>query len=621
MVFWIVHLGFFLKDDGEPIDLLTNYDFGVQKGTHKIKFDTTEGEIPERIEFESAPIYITESQNALVEFDNFARGIQTIIGYLKNNYKKVEHYFTVYLIDILIKKLTKARYNRNEYKTDKWKIQVRLLKEELRKRKKDQVILNNLKELSINSFTGTAQVTFGIPLSGYPNLLQVAAVPKLVIKKSENIFNHFLLSVLILGSKNLHNLKSKIQRYSKGHKDDGGPTYVFEIDEHYETTKQRLLQTSRLAKIFLLKLPWKYPTLYNFLFLINNYAQTIGFTKYFLHVDGEHYPRLNYTLEQSGLNTGLKGFFPLMLRNKFSDIYKKLLSKKEKFLFNIYQRLVENTYLRMEDFTFKNKLNTEQTLRTIGIITKEDSDYRTHPMNIQVPLIDDDQIEIIRNEWLIRYDEWLKSMYDPNVRENNHAKYIEELRKRGRNKYTFSYRKTESDLLSPPFSYENMSSRIGGGRFAMGAYPITNNQVLFECRECMSGNKRASQFKTAGETVIKDFVENVCSKLPARLSISSRKRKRMRKMRGSRVVSKVRKRKNSRKRRSVKKKKSRVLRKRRSVKKKKSRKRRSVKKKKSRKRRSVKKKKSRVLRKRRTMKKKNSRKRRSMKKKNSRAPH
>ena len=129
----------------------------------------------------------------------------------------------------------------------------------------------------------------------------------------------------------------------------------------------------------------------------------------------------------------------------------------------------------------------------------------------------------------------------------------------------------------------------------MGAYPIRNGQVLFECRECISGQRTIMQFQRVGKEIVEKFASKVCgvnnSVLGARKS-GSRESTRHTKSRRVRFPKKKRAPKKSRKpkRRSVKK--SRKP-KRRSVKRKVSRKRRSVKREVSRKRRSAKRKVSR----------------------------
>ena len=102
----------------------------------------------------------------------------------------------------------------------------------------------------------------------------------------------------------------------------------------------------------------------------------------------------------------------------------------------------------------------------------------------------------------------------------------------------------------------------------MGAYPIRNGQVLFECRECISGQKTINQFQKVGSNLVEKFARNVCdlkqqtSRRRRRGRTNrirfkfSRKKRTPKKSRKPRSVKKSRKRrrvKKSRKRRSVKK--------------------------------------------------------------------
>jgi hypothetical protein len=189
-----------------------------------------------------------------------------------------------------------------------------------------------------------------------------------------------------------------------------------------------------------------------------------------------------------------------------------------------------------------------------------------------------------------------------------------------------SIKQPDADLLSPVSAYASVISVVGDGRYAMGAYPINEyDQVLFECRQCISGQKTLGQFQRVGRSLVGKFASEVCG---VNLTLGKRGgsgrgrgRDRVKKSRNFGFPKKKRAPKKSRKpkRRSVKKsrkpkrrsvKKSRKP-KRRSVKKSRKPKRRSVKRKVSRKRRSVKRK---VSRKRRSVKRKVSRKRRSVKK-------
>ena len=145
-----------------------------------------------------------------------------------------------------------------------------------------------------------------------------------------------------------------------------------------------------------------------------------------------------------------------------------------------------------------------------------------------------------------------------------------------------SIKNPEADLLSPISAYASVISVIGDGKYAMGAYPVRNGQILFECRECISGQKRIQHFQKVGAGLVEKFARDVCG-----ISVELGKRRRRRVARFT-FPKKKRAPKKSRKpkRRSVKK--SRKP-KRRSVKKSRKPKRRSVKKSRKPKRRSAKK--------------------------------
>jgi hypothetical protein len=416
--------------------------------------------------------------------------------------------------------------------------------------------------------------------------------------------------------------------------------------------------------------------LYNFLFLIHNYINVLGF----VYVKPTYRPVSNYELKgyaEKDINTGLKGTLPLMLRNKFSDIYKQLLSSEEKKLFNKYTNVVGAVDTAMSDTQSYYNLSSD-TMLIAGFLDRyrRKDLYYYLPMGVRVPMVDTaitlkDGVD--RNHHIIDYRLWLMSIRSP--RESRirwRTRYFERMLQKGLLKYAYpricdikgkggiftydgledavdienldlttgegrakltkyriralksnwrtinklyedrpsgyreriktledqfdafakewverSIKNPEADLLSPISAYASVISVIGDGKYAMGAYPVRNGQILFECRECISGQKRIQHFQKVGAGLVEKFARDVCG-----ISVELGKRRRRRVARGISVeLGKRRRRRVARftfpkKKRAPKK--SRKP-KRRSVKKSRKPKRRSVKKSRKPKRRSVKK--------------------------------
>jgi len=76
--------GFFWQND-EVYSVLRKYDYGVEKGSNKVKFDHVSSKPSERLEFESKPIIVTNYNQALDDFNNFSKGIETILGTTKKS--------------------------------------------------------------------------------------------------------------------------------------------------------------------------------------------------------------------------------------------------------------------------------------------------------------------------------------------------------------------------------------------------------------------------------------------------------------------------------------------------------------------------------------------------------
>ena len=678
--------------------------FSVLKGYNKVKFDHDSGLISERLEFESKPIYVINLKNSDDEFKKFIRGIVMMLNELKGSEEKLMKYFnrefgsdnTRRSINYFNDKDFFPQYpQKNEIimredndriiriKNDRWG------QRKIRRAKKSN-ILNVAGVLNPELTEGTVQVTYGIPLSRYKQLLSITPF-KSSVPRLEELFRQTFIGLLKVKSQIIDTGDVTPVFYYSGEPAPRGEvsflkflegqnwderskvTYVFDIrDVGVSSDLADLLNVMNQPN----------SNLYNFLFLIHNYMNVLGFV-YKVNKNGDLQPVVNYTLRgnNSGdMNTGLKGTLPLMLRNKFSDIYEQLLSSEEKKLFIEYTRVVRTVDTAMVDIKRKYNLS-ENTLLIAGFLDRNGYSYL--PMGVRVPMIDeaitfDDGVD--RNHHIIDYKLWLLSISSPlQTRILWRTKYFERMLQKGLLSYAYpkiseeeiralklnrsrikdlylykelapgyqeeiralkrdfeafssewarsSIKQPDADLLSPVSAYASVISVVGDGRYAMGAYPINEyDQVLFECRQCISGQKTLGQFQRVGRRLVQKFVSEVCSVNNLTLgkrggSGRGRGRDRVKKSRNFEFPKKKRAPKKSRKpkRRSVKKsrkpkrrsvKKSRKP-KRRSVKKSRKPKRRSVKKSRKPKRRSVKRK---VSRKRRSVKRKVSRKRRSVKK-------
>ena len=671
--------------------------FSVLKGYNKVKFDHDSGQISERLEFESKPIYVINSKNSDDEFKKFIQGIVIMLDELKKaarrgSEEKLMEYFnrefgsdnTRRSINYFNDKDFFPEYpQKNEIimtedndliiriKDDRWG-------QRMIRREKKSDTLNMARVLTPKLTEGTVQVTYGIPMNKYRELLSITPFKSSEIKRLEEIFKQTFIGLLKVKSqidtgavtpvfyhsgKPAPRREVKFLEFLEGQNwtERSKVTYVFDI--RYVGVSSDLADLLNIMND-------PNSNLYNFLFLIHNYINVLGFVYKVNKKNGDLQPVVNYTLRSNNsgdMNTGLKGTLPLMLRNKFSDIYKKLLSPEEKRLFDKYTRVVRTVDTAMADIKRKYNLS-ENTLLIAGFLDRYGYSYL--PMGVRVPMIDeaitfDDGED--RNHHIIDYRLWLLSIGSPQkTRILWRTKYFERMLQKGLLSYAYptisedkiedlklnrsrikdlyenkpldyqeniidlkrdfdtfstewarrSIKQPDADLLSPVSAYASVISVVGDGRYAMGAYPINEyDQVLFECRQCIFGQKTLGQFKRVGASLVEKFASEVCGvnkTLGKRGGSGSGRGGRAKNIR-LRFPKKKRAPKKSRKpkRRSVKKsRKRKVSRKRRSVKRKVSRKRRSVKKSRKPKRRSVKRK---VSRKRRSVKRKVSRKRRSRK--------
>ena len=630
--------GFFLQDPHYQV--LEKYDYGIEKGRNKVKFDHVSKDPSERLEFESKPIIVRDYNQAVNDFNKFSTGIEAILGELHGASKTMD--------PTSINK-RKPRSVIEEYLTTTFGTKQQRLQ---------NYVIKRLKSMNPRQVEGTVQVTYGIPMNRYRQLLSITpfgpSVPLL-----ETLFRQTFIGLLKVKSQWNNHQQLRPIFYYQGEevekidlRDDmwssrrSKVTFVFDVSD----TKVAGNLTDLL---YVLHRPNS--NLYNFLFLIHNYMNVLGFV-YKKNKNGGYYPDVNYTLkgyDERDINTGLKGILPLMLRNKFSDIYKELLSSEEQRLFDKYTRVVRSVDTAMADIQTRYNLSSD-TLLIAGFLDRNGDSYL--PMAVQVPLLDvaipQRRDGTDRNNHLIDYRLWLFSIKSPlDSKKLWRATYFKRLLQKGlirhiyprlgsikgeggvfnssirrsdalKNKWNKivelennndpasqleidrlnreiddfidkwvekSIKHPDADLLSPISAYSAALSVVGEGSYAMGAYPIRNGQVLFECRECISGQRTIMQFKRVGKEIVEKFASKVCgvnnSVLGARKS-GSRESTRHTKSRRVRFPKKKRAPKKSRKpkRRSVKK-----SRKRRSVKKSHKPKRRSVKKSRKPKRRSVKK--------------------------------
>ena len=123
------------------------------------------------------------------------------------------------------------------------------------------------------------------------------------------------------------------------------------------------------------------------------------------------------------------------------------------------------------------------------------------------PTINPDKIKALKSNWRTR-----NKLY-----ENRTQGYLERIKTLKRDFDTFStewarrsIKQPDADLLSPVSAYASVISVVGDGRYAMGAYPIRNDQVLFECRQCIFGQKTLGQFQRVGGRLVEKFASEVC---------------------------------------------------------------------------------------------------------------
>ena len=613
--------GFFWQTD-EVYSVLREHDYGVEKGSNKVKFDHVSKKPYERLEFESKPIIVREYDQAVNDFDKFSTGIEAILGELHGASKTMDPTS----INKRKPRSVMEEYLTTTFGTKQQKLQNRVIK--------------RLKSMKPRQVEGTVQVTYGIPMNRYRQLLSITpfgpSVPLL-----ETLFRQTFIGLLKVKSQWHNNQQLHPNFYYRGKKvkkidlrdiwDSRRPkvTFVFDVrDTKVAGNLTDLLDVMNRPN----------SNLYNFLFLIHNYMNVLGFV-YKENKNGDYYPVVNYRLrgyDERDINTGLKGTLPLMLRNKFSDIYKELLSSEEQRLFDKYTRVVQSVDSAMADIQSYYNLSSD-TMLIAGFLDRNGRKdlYSYLPMAVQVPLLD---VAIgrsgggtDRNNHIIDYRLWLISIRRPlDSKKLWRAKYFKRVLQKGLIRHIYprlgdirgeggvfnssnrrsealkakwnriielennndsasqieidrlnreiddfidkwvekSIKQPDADLLSPISAYASVISVVGDGRYAMGAYPIRNGQVLFECRECISGQKTIMQFQRVGVRLVGKFASKVCgvnnSVLGTRKSDSRRKSTRQTKSRRLRFPKKKRAPKKSRKpkRRSVKK-----SRKRRSVKK------------------------------------------------------
>jgi len=627
--------GFFLQDPHYQV--LENYDYGIEKGRNKVKFDHVSKKPYERLEFESKPIIVRDYNQAVNDFNKFSIGIEAILGELR---------VASLTMDPTSIGKSKPRSAMREYFAATFGSEKRSLQNS---------VLKRIKSMKPRRVEGTVQVTYGIPMNRYRQLLSITpfgpSLPRL-----EELFRQTFVGLLKVKSQWHNHQQLRPIFYYRGNEVEkidlrdiwdsrrSKVTFVFDVrDTRVDNNLNDLLDVMNDRD----------SNLYNFLFLIHNYMNVLGFV-YKVNRNGDYYPVVNYRLrgyDERDINTGLKGTLPLMLRNKFSDVYKQLLTSEEQRLFDVYTRVVRTVDTAMSNIQTHYNLSSD-TMLIAGFLDRNGRKdlYSYLPMAVQVPLLDvtirQSRDGTDRNNHIIDYKIWLISIRSPrNSKKLWRAKYFKRVLQKGLIRHIYprlssisgeggvfnaarrsealkskwnriielennsgdyfasqeidrlngeiddfidkwvkkSIKHPDADILSPISAYASVISVIGDGSYAMGAYPIRNGQVLFECRECISGQKTIKQFQKVGANLVERFASDVCD-------LKQQKSKRRR---GGRVTNrsirnrtrfkfsrKKRAPKKSRKRRSVKK-----SRKRRSVKK--SRKRRSVKK--SRKRRSVKK--------------------------------
>jgi len=466
------------------LDNLAAKNFGVGRGTNKVKFDyTVTGDM---LEFESKPIFIGKDTKYIEEFNNFADGIVETINTLK------------VLKDVRIKSESKeVNYKFSRYFTPK--------------------IKRRLELLGADGHEGTPQVTYGIPLNKYSELLKITPFNGGFLRL-ENNFEAFISSIVSINTSTDVRLNFFDNGYmvSPATPTNNNNTYIFRINPgpFSDGDAREILNIVRN----------KGSKIYNFLFLIHNYAARLGF-KYSINGSG---PVVNYGLDPtsfSQIDTGLKGVPELMLRNKFSDIYKYILDDNDKRLFKLYTKNVLKVWERMKRETEINNLNSARTERVLGVaIGVGYANY--FPMMLELPLTDaTEKRKGYKNTMLLPYTKWLLSIQDPvDIRKEERREYYQKFNHVDeRVNYKINL---HADLLSPPLAYELARSKIGNRTYAMGAYAINaNHQILFECRSCMRSSS-IDTFKSAGESIVESFAVHVAGMLETHHGRGNRRRKR-----------------------------------------------------------------------------------------------
>ena len=558
--------------------------FSVLKGYNKVKFDHDSGLISERLEFESKPIYVINSKNSDDEFKKFIRGIVMMLNKLKEtalgSEEKLMKYFnrefgsddTRRSINYFADKDFFPQYpQKNEIRNDDdnareiWIKNDRWDQRRIRREKKSN-ILNVARVLNPERTEGTVQVTYGIPMNRYRQLLSITPF-KSSVPRLEELFRQTFIGLL--------KVKSQIDTgdvtpvfYYKGN--SVSPEEVGNSEHSTKVTYVFDIRSTEVSSDLVLLEVMNHPdsNLYNFLFLIHNYMNVLGFV-YKENKNGDFQPVVNYTLRgnnEGDMNTGLKGTLPLMLRNKFSDVYKQLLSSEEQRLFDKYTRVVRTVDTAMSKIQTRYNLSSD-TMLIAGFL--DQNGYSYLPMGVSVPMVDEtfSVLKFGKNFWkrnnhIIDYRLWLISIRSP--RESRilwRTKYFERMLQKGLLSYAYpkintkkiealksnremvrdlyekkprgyeeniielkgkfdqfvadwvrsSINQPYADLLSPVSAYASVISVVGDGRYAMGAYPVRNDQVLFECRECIFGQKTLGQFQRAGRRLVQNFVSEVCS--------------------------------------------------------------------------------------------------------------
>ena len=603
--------GFFLRNPHYQV--LEDYDYGIEKGRNKVKFDHVSKKPYERLEFESKPIIVREYNQAVNDFNKFSIGIEAILGELHRASKTIDPRS----IDKRKPQSVMGEYFAATFGTSKARLQ--------------NSVLKRIKSMKPRRVEGTVQVTYGIPMNRYRQLLSITpfgpSLPRL-----EELFRQTFIGLLKVKSQWHNHQQLHPAFYYQGKKvkkidlrDDmwssrrSKVTFVFDVrDTKVDNNLNDLLDVMNDRD----------SNLYNFLFLIHNYMNVLGFV-YKENKNGDYYPVVNYRLrgyDERDINTGLKGTLPLMLRNKFSDVYKELLSSEEQRLFDKYTRVVQSVDSAMADIQTRYNLSSD-TMLIAGFLDRNGRKdlYSYLPMAVQVPLLDvtirQSRDGTDKNNHIIDYRLWLISIRRPlDSKKLWRAKYFKRVLQKGLIRQIYprlgsirgeggvfnssnrrsealkakwnriielennndsasqieidrlnreiddfidkwvekSIKHPDADLLSPISAYSAVLSVVGEGSYAMGAYPIRNGQVLFECRECISGQKTIMQFQRVGARLVGKFASKVCgvnkSILGTRKS-GSRKSTRHTKSRRLRFPKKKRAPKKSRKpkRRSVKK--------------------------------------------------------------------